>query len=180
MSDAYYETICEFINFLQIQDESTLMYKTGRQLIDLCKMTNSMANIEKDAMNWQQDNALAALEAEDLMLGQEGIQIAEVPFKIDEFKSALAAGNEVAIYDAFVNSNLQANNTIKVPLEALFLDYHDGAAFRYRTAAMDNLGVDTMISVDFKGSISLADCNLVHRLMIKGFSLNQTVKYVLD
>lgn len=49
MADAYYDTLCDFISFLHIQDETTMMYKTGQKLIELCKMTNAMASIEQDA-----------------------------------------------------------------------------------------------------------------------------------
>ena len=48
-----------------------------------------------------------------------------VQFKIDEFKKALLDGQEVNVYDTLVTSNLQKNNTIKVPVEAFFVDWHD-------------------------------------------------------
>ena len=119
------------------------------------------------------------------MIGAEGIAtqavtVAEVPFQIDDFKAALAGGNEVSIYDSLVSSNLQTNNTMKVPPEALFINWNDGVAFRYRSASMDHIGVDVVLSESQKGALELADCNLLHRLLIKGFSLNQTVKYLLD
>lgn len=46
---AYYNDICRFLNDLKIQDDSTVMYRTAIKLIDLCKVTNFMANIEEDA-----------------------------------------------------------------------------------------------------------------------------------
>ena len=64
MSYHYYDQLCEFINFLKIQDDSTLMYKSGNKLIDLCKMTKSMAMIEEDAAQMQR-------EAEDNVLDEE-------------------------------------------------------------------------------------------------------------
>ena len=62
MSAHYKDFICEFVSFLQIQDETTLMYQTGMELIKLCKMTQSMANIEQEAEKLQLE-----LEAEGLM-----------------------------------------------------------------------------------------------------------------
>ena len=46
---AYYDDICRFLNDLKIQDDSTVMYRTAIKLIDLCKVTKFMANIEEDA-----------------------------------------------------------------------------------------------------------------------------------
>ena len=50
MSDFYYERIRDFIGFLSTQDETTVMYKAGMKLVELCKMTKPMSNIEQDAI----------------------------------------------------------------------------------------------------------------------------------
>ena len=121
------------------------------------------------------------------MVGAEGLTgsvaiATEIEFNIDEFKQALTGNQEISVYDALVSSNHQANQTIKMPTEALFLDWQDGAAYRYHSATMEHLGVESKPAQDTnaKGVLQLADCNLAHRMLIKGFSINQTVKYLLD
>ena len=49
MSEYYKDSLCEFIGFLKIQDDSSLMYSSGMKLVELCKMTHSMRNIEEEA-----------------------------------------------------------------------------------------------------------------------------------
>ena len=49
MSSHYYESIRGFIGFLKNQDFTTVMYKSGMKLVELCKMTKPMANIEEGA-----------------------------------------------------------------------------------------------------------------------------------
>ena len=46
MSNAYYESIRDFVGFLSTQDQTTVLYKSGMKLIELCRMTKSMADIE--------------------------------------------------------------------------------------------------------------------------------------
>ena len=43
MSSYYYKRIRDFIGFLATQDPSTVMQKSGMKLVELCKMTISMA-----------------------------------------------------------------------------------------------------------------------------------------
>ena len=50
MSSSYYEGIRDFIGFMHEQDNTTVMYKSGMKLVELCKMTRSMGNIEEDVI----------------------------------------------------------------------------------------------------------------------------------
>ena len=103
-------------------------------------------------------------------------------FKIDEFKKALMDSNEVSLFTMLVTSNMQTNNTMKVPTEALFINWRDIFTYTYKSATMDNLG-NGNAAVDrgsWKGSIDLSDCNLAHRMISKGFSLMNTTNYLLE
>ena len=75
------------------------------------------------------------------------------------------------------------NNTIKIPVEALFLDWNDAQQYRYRSESMEHLGIDNKTQMSPAGQPGVADIhelNLAHRLIAKGFQLNHTVKYLLD
>ena len=57
MSSSYYEGIRDFIGFMHKQDNTTVMYKSGMKLVELCKMTRSMGNIEEDVIKEMQERA---------------------------------------------------------------------------------------------------------------------------
>jgi hypothetical protein len=108
---------------------------------------------------------------------------AQIPtFKIDDFKKVLMDSNEVSLFGMLVTSNMQTNNTMKVPTEALFINWRDIFTYTYKSATMDNLGTANA-DVDrrgWKGSIDLSECNLAHRMIAKGFSLMNTTNYLLE
>mmetsp|Transcript_13092 Transcript_13092/g.17728 ORF Transcript_13092/g.17728 Transcript_13092/m.17728 type:complete len:96 (-) Transcript_13092:2124-2411(-) len=91
---AYYEDILRFTNDLKIQDDSTIMYQSAIKLIDLCKLTNFMANIEDDATRLAteaQENNDFGMAPEANCIGEEvdlDVQpvASDIVFKIDEFK----------------------------------------------------------------------------------------------
>ena len=49
MSSHYYARIRDFIGFLSTQDDTTVMYKSGMKLVELCKMTIPMKEIEDES-----------------------------------------------------------------------------------------------------------------------------------
>ena len=82
-----------------------------------------------------------------------------------------------------VSSNAQTVAAVKLPVEALFIDWQDTFAFVYHTPNMDGLGASTGIELkagQTKGYISLSNCNLAHRMIAKGFSLQKTVNFLLE
>ena len=62
-------------------------------------------------------------------------------FKIDNFKKALIDSNEESIFNMLFASNFQKKSFIKVPTEALFVNWHDFSTYTYRSPAMTNLGL---------------------------------------
>ena len=69
MSSAYYFIIRDFIGFLSKQDDSTVMYKAGMKLVELCRMTKSMKDIEQEAVE-----ALQAKANESVSIGYASIE----------------------------------------------------------------------------------------------------------
>jgi|Transcript_13092 hypothetical protein len=61
------------------------------------------------------------------------------------------------------------------------MDWSDAHAYRYRSSSMQTFGLNAdIVSDNLKGTISLAECNLVHRMLIKKFRLNTSIKFLLD
>lgn len=82
-----------------------------------------------------------------------------------------------------VSSNAQTLVSVKLPIEALFIDWQDTFAYKYRTENMDGLGASNGIELKAgqqKGFCHLAQCNLAHRMIAKGFSLKKTVAFLLE
>jgi len=73
------------------------------------------------------------------------------------------------------------NNTQKIPTEALFFDLSDSTtAYRYKSDDPAKVGPFTATEEEMnsKGQLSLHECNLVHRLMVKGSK--QSCDYFFD
>ena len=88
-------------------------------------------------------------------------------FKIEEFKHALLRGQHEYFYHTLVQSNAQPNSNYKLPNIVLFLNWNNAAAYRYRSVTMRNVGLNADIDEESeKGIIKLADCNLVHMMLI--------------
>ena len=107
---AYYNDICRFLNDLKIQDDSTVMYRTAIKLIDLCKVTDFMANIEEDAAKMAQEQGsnefalspeLNGIGGEEIDLGVQPV-VTDMLFKIDEFKHALERNLNEDVYHTLV------------------------------------------------------------------------------
>jgi len=91
------------------------MYKTGNELINLLKQTQSMAKIEDDAAaaaNAQYsfvDEAVGIDAEEGLGVETEGFaniqSTVDASFKVDDYKHAVLSGDDTAILNSFVNSN---------------------------------------------------------------------------
>ena len=153
---AYYNDICRFLNDLKIQDDSTVMYRTAIKLIDLCKVTNFMANIEEDAAKMAQEQGsnefalspeLNGIGGEEVDLGVQPV-VTDMLFKIDEFKHALERNLNEDVYHTLVQSNEQQNGSLKVPPQVLFLDWGDSYAYRYSSSNMQEIGLDVNIVQD--------------------------------
>ena len=68
-----------------------------------------------------------------------------------------------------------------MPLQVLFLDWGDSYAYRYSSSSMQQVGLDVDIVQDStKGTILLAECSLAHRMILKKFRLNTSIKFLLD
>ena len=102
-------------------------------------------------------------------------------FKIDEFKQALERNQNEDVYHTLVQSNEKQNGSHKVPIQVLFINWGDSYAFRYSSSSMQTLGLDADIDeANQKGTMLLSECNLVHRMIMKKFRLNTSIKFLLD
>ena len=102
-------------------------------------------------------------------------------FKIDEFKTAIEKNQNEDVYHTLVQSNAQRNGSLKVSPQVLFIDWGDSYAFRYSSSSMQEIGVDVNIKLENqKGTILLYECNLAHRMLMKKFRLNTSIKFLLD
>lgn len=94
----------------------------------------------------------------------------------------LDEGDEVGIFNMLVTSNMLSSQSIKVPNEALFIDWRDTFTYTYSTPNMDGLGRNNLDADrrTWKGSINMSECNLAHRMIAQGFSLSNTVSFLLE
>ena len=97
---------------------------------------------------------------------------------MDSFLKTLSNNDEATLLNTLMTSNVQ--RVLKVPTEAIFLNWETHTSYVYKG---DQVGVSNIANpelYDTKGKLNLADCNLVHKLIAKGFSLDKTVKFLLD
>ena len=184
LSDIYHDQIKEFIAWFKIQDTSTLMYKAGIEFVALLRMTTPLKNIEEEANKKAYDANPFAIEeeehigAESLTLQPQHESSQKSNTTIDEFKRALFDVNEVAVFNALVTSNLQSDNSKKIPTEMLFIEGEDNLSFTYTAETVSDIGCDKNAfahAQNWKGTLQMSQCNLVHRMIARGFSLDQTV-----
>lgn len=110
----YSEDFCYFWSDMQIQDDTTQMYKTAMKLFIMLKMSDSMSNLEEDANRFNFANQEAKMvedqpfEVADLGEEEFGFDVgaaANMPdtiFKVEEFKHAMERGESDYIYHTFV------------------------------------------------------------------------------
>ena len=72
--------------------------------------------------------------------------------------------------------------SIKMPKEALFIDWKDSVSFTYSSPDMKELGRNSPNAdlQNWKGSLYMRECNLAHRMIAQGFSLSDTVGFLLE
>lgn len=94
----------------------------------------------------------------------------------------LAEGDEISIFNMIVTSNMLVSQSIKVPNEALFINWRDSYTYTYKTPNMDGLGRNNPDADrrTWKGCINMSECNLAHRMIAQGFSLTNTVSFLLE
>ena len=90
------------------------MYKTGMKFVELCKMTDSMRNIEAQATAIQDEKDDSAVADDEGFGSGSATGVAatadqsrqqHVIFKAEDFKEALSKGEELTLYHTLVTSN---------------------------------------------------------------------------
>lgn len=155
------------------------------KFVSLLKLTKTLSNVEQEAMDTNEgmDDQQAIAADDEIGLATQMVRTqSQMTFQIDEFQSMLCEGNEVGIFNVIVNSNTLISLSIKVPTEALFIDWRDSSTFTYRTGNMDCIGRNNPNADcrNWRGCINMSECNLAHRMIAQGFSLLNTVSFLLE